>query len=131
MKGLQGKVAIVPGGATKIGQAVVQAFTDAGVRVMVADIAAEAGHAMERDGVAFQACDLRDDAQIADLVKATKSRFGRIDWKSVHTQSRQLLQQLQSWAAARGYTKFNLIGHSQGAGGGGGHGGQGKGMGHG
>ena len=80
MKGLQGKVAIVPGGATKIGQAVVQAFTDAGVRVMVADIAAEAGRAMERDGVAFQACDLRRDAEIAALVAATKKKFGRIDF---------------------------------------------------
>lgn len=80
MKGLQGKVAIVPGGATKIGQAVVQAFTDAGVRVMVADIAEEAGRAMERDGVAFQACDLRSDADIATLVAATKKKFGRIDF---------------------------------------------------
>lgn len=80
MKGLQGKVAIVPGGATKIGQAVVQAFTDAGVRVMVADIAADAGRAMERDGVAFQTCDLRNDADIAALVAATKKKFGRIDF---------------------------------------------------
>ncbi len=80
MKGLQGKVAIVPGGATKIGQAVVQAFTDAGVRVMVADIAEDAGRAMERDGVAFQTCDLRNDADIAALVGATKKKFGRIDF---------------------------------------------------
>lgn len=80
MKGLQGKVAIVPGGATKIGQAVVQAFTDAGVRVMVADIAEDAGRAMERDGVAFQTCDLRNDADIAALVAATKKKFGRIDF---------------------------------------------------
>lgn len=80
MKGLQGKVAIVPGGATKIGQAVVQAFTDAGVRVMVADIAEDAGRAMERDDVAFQTCDLRNDADIAALVAATKKKFGRIDF---------------------------------------------------
>lgn len=80
MKGLQGKVAIVPGGATKIGQAVVQAFTDAGVRVMVADIAEDAGRAMERDGVVFQTCDLRNDADIAALVGATKKQFGRIDF---------------------------------------------------
>ncbi len=80
MKGLEGKVAIVPGGATKIGQAVVQAFVEAGVRVMVADIAEEAGRAMERDGVAFQTCDLRSDADIAALVAATKKKFGRIDF---------------------------------------------------
>lgn len=76
MRGLSGKVAIVPGGSTKIGQAVVAAFRAADVRVMVADIAP----APEAEGVAFQPCDLRDDAQIADLVKATKAKFGRIDF---------------------------------------------------
>lgn len=80
MKGLQGKTAIVPGGATKIGQAVVQAFVEAGVRVMVADIAEEAGRAMERDGVAFHNCDIRKDADIAALVAATRQKFGRIDF---------------------------------------------------
>ncbi len=80
MKGLQGKTAIVPGGATKIGQAIVQAFAEAGVRVMVADIAEEAGKAMVRDGVAFQRCDLRSDEDIAKLVTETRKEFGRIDF---------------------------------------------------
>ena len=77
MRGLDGKVAIVPGGATKIGRAVVDAFVAAGTRVMVADIAEGTGFA---DGVAFQHCDLRDDGQIAALVQSTKDRFGRIDF---------------------------------------------------
>ena len=80
MRGLDGKVAIVPGGATKIGQAVVAAFRKAGTRVMVADINAEAGAAMAGDGVAFRTTDLRDDGQIAELVKATKETLGRIDF---------------------------------------------------
>jgi NAD(P)-dependent dehydrogenase (short-subunit alcohol dehydrogenase family) len=80
MRGLDGKVAIVPGGATKIGQAVVAAFRAAGTRVMVADINLEAGAAMVADGVGFTPCDLRDDAQIAALVEATKAAFGRIDF---------------------------------------------------
>ncbi len=80
MKGLQGKTAIVPGGATKIGQAIVQAFSEAGVRVMVADIAEEAGKAMVRDGVAFQRCDLRSDEDIAKLVTETRKELGRIDF---------------------------------------------------
>lgn len=80
MRGLDGKVAIVPGGATKIGQAVVEGFVRAGVRVMVADINQDAGRAMEREGVSFMACDLRNDADIAALVKATKDSFGRIDF---------------------------------------------------
>lgn len=77
MRGLSGKVAIVPGGCTKIGRAVVDAFVAAGAKVMVADIADGGGFA---DGVGYQRCDLRDDAQIAALVAATKERFGRIDF---------------------------------------------------
>lgn len=77
MRGLSGKVAIIPGGCTKIGRAVVDAFTAAGTKVMVADIAPGEGFG---DGVAYQPCDLRDDAQIAALVAATKQTFGRIDF---------------------------------------------------
>ena len=72
---LQGKVAIVPGGATKIGRAVVAALVAEGARVMVADIVEAAV-----EGAEFTACDLRDDGQIAALVAATKARFGRIDF---------------------------------------------------
>ena len=78
MRGLAGKVAIVPGGVTKIGQAVVTGFVEAGVKVMVADIAEP--KAPLPDGAAFISCDLRDDAQIAALVAATKDKFGRIDF---------------------------------------------------
>lgn len=80
MRGLDGKVAIVPGGATKIGRAVVAAFRQAGVRVMVGDIDAEGGQAMVGDGVAFTRCDLRQDADIAALVQATRDTYGRIDF---------------------------------------------------
>lgn len=80
MRGLKGRVAIVPGGATKIGAAVVAAFRSAGTRVVVADINEATGRAMERDGVAFIHCDLRDDASIAALVEGTVKRFGRIDF---------------------------------------------------
>lgn len=76
MRGLAGKVAIVPGGATKIGQAVVAAFRAADVRVMVADIA----DAPTAAGVAVQRCDLRSDSDIAALVKSTVKAFGRIDF---------------------------------------------------
>lgn len=80
MRGLDGKVAIVPGGATKIGRAVVAAFREAGVRVMVADIDAEGGAAMVADGVGFNRCDLRSDDDIASLVQATRDAYGRIDF---------------------------------------------------
>jgi NAD(P)-dependent dehydrogenase (short-subunit alcohol dehydrogenase family) len=77
MRGIAGKVAIVPGGATKIGRAVVEGFVAAGARVMVADIA-EPGDLPE--GAAFLKTDITDDAQIAALVAGTTERFGRIDF---------------------------------------------------
>jgi len=80
MRGLEGKVAIVPGGATRIGAAIVSAFRSAGTKVMVADIDTEAGAALVADGIGFQATDLRDDAQIAALVAKTVAKFGRIDF---------------------------------------------------
>ena len=79
MRGLSGKVAIVPGGATKIGQAVVKAFQAAGTRVMVADID-ESGEALAGEGVAFRHCDITDDAQVAALVADTVDEFGRVDF---------------------------------------------------
>lgn len=79
MRGLQGKVAIVPGGVTKIGQAVVRGFVEAGVKVMIADIA-EPGADLLSDSVGFQRCDLRSDTDIAALVNATRNRFGRVDF---------------------------------------------------
>ncbi|MGO4853060.1 SDR family oxidoreductase [Phaeovulum sp. W22_SRMD_FR3] len=80
MRGLAGKVAIVPGGATKIGAAVVAAFTAAGVRVVVADIDRAGGLALAGPEVAFVEADLRRDADIARVVATATERFGRIDF---------------------------------------------------
>lgn len=77
MKGIAGKVAIVPGGATRIGRAVVQAFVEAGASVMVADIADPGALPA---GAAFTRTDITDDSQIAALVAATVQAFGRIDF---------------------------------------------------
>lgn len=78
MRGLDGKVAIVPGGSTKMGRAIVAAFRAAGTRVMVADIV-EPGEPLA-EGAEFYRCDLRSDAEIAALVVAAKERLGRIDF---------------------------------------------------
>lgn len=80
MRGLQGRTAIVPGGATLIGKAVVDAFTAHGARVMVADINAEAGEALVRENVEFTQTDLRSDEQIEALVKKTVEQFDRVDF---------------------------------------------------
>ena len=82
MNGLSGKVAIVTGGATKIGQAVVTAFVEAGAKVVVADIDDEGGQKLVvgADGaVAFVRTDITDDDQVAACVAAAVEIFGGID----------------------------------------------------
>ena len=54
-EGMRGKSAIVTGGATLIGAGVVRALHQAGVRVVVADINAEAGQALA-DGLGEGCC---------------------------------------------------------------------------
>ena len=76
MRGLSGNTAVVTGGATLIGRAVVDAFREAGTNVAVADIVpADLG-----DDVLFVETDIRDDAAIQRFVDATVERFGGIDF---------------------------------------------------
>jgi len=79
---LEGKVAIVSGAATLIGQKVVEAFAAAGSRVVAADINAEDGAALADrlgESVLFEETDLRDDAAIDRCIARAKERFGGLD----------------------------------------------------
>jgi NAD(P)-dependent dehydrogenase (short-subunit alcohol dehydrogenase family) len=83
MHGLDGKTAIVTGGATLIGAAVVRAFCAVGTRVAVADIDEAGGGRLAAelgDAVLFSPTDIRDDAQLEQLAAATAARFGGIDF---------------------------------------------------
>ncbi len=82
MKDLQGKVAIVTGGATIIGAAVVRALRGQGARVALFDIDAQGGArvaAEDADHIHFLPVDIADDAQLARGVADVAARFGRID----------------------------------------------------
>jgi NAD(P)-dependent dehydrogenase (short-subunit alcohol dehydrogenase family) len=80
VRGLENRTAIVTGGATLIGQAVVRAFEGAGANVAVADIDAEGGRALASERVLFSETDIRDDAQIERFVGETVDRFGGVDF---------------------------------------------------
>jgi NAD(P)-dependent dehydrogenase (short-subunit alcohol dehydrogenase family) len=82
MGDLDGRTAVVTGGATLIGAAVVRALRAAGAQVAVADIDEDGGRRLGEelgDGVLFRPTDIRDDAQIRRLVDEAAGRFGGID----------------------------------------------------
>jgi len=77
-----GGCAIVTGGATSIGAAVVRCFVAAGWKVAVADIAEAEGRALAEElgpSVAFCPTDLADDAQLRSCVDTTVAAFGGVD----------------------------------------------------
>jgi NAD(P)-dependent dehydrogenase (short-subunit alcohol dehydrogenase family) len=81
MRGLEGKVAMVAGGATSLGAAIARAFHRAGTRVAIADIDAAAGEALAA-GLAGVFCrtDVTDDAQIRGAIEAALGAFGGVDF---------------------------------------------------
>ncbi|MFV0934768.1 SDR family NAD(P)-dependent oxidoreductase [Pseudomonas jessenii] len=85
MTALQGKVAIVTGGASGIGRATAVLFARQGAKVVVADMCESAGREVvqliEQEGAQafFQTLDVRSDESCAALVKATLAHFGQLD----------------------------------------------------
>ncbi len=76
---LEGKVAIVTGGASGIGRAMVERFVTEGARVMIGDLDPEAGNALAAglgDGAAFTQADVTNADQVQGLVDATVAQFG-------------------------------------------------------
>ena len=78
MFSLEGKVAVITGGAGGIGQATVRRFARAGARVVVADVNDAQALAEEVAGL-FVQTDVSDEAQVEALMNTAASAHGRID----------------------------------------------------
>jgi NAD(P)-dependent dehydrogenase (short-subunit alcohol dehydrogenase family) len=82
---LDGRVAIVTGGAKGIGRHYAQALAAEGARLMIADIAdgKEVAETIARDhganSVASAVTDVSDETAVKALVEKTMARFGKID----------------------------------------------------
>lgn len=74
---LQGKIALVTGGATGIGAGVVRRLHEEGADVAVVDIQPEVEIGLDR--TLYVQADVRDDVDIQRAVEATVSRFGGLD----------------------------------------------------
>ncbi len=82
MKGLAGRTAIVTGGSTLIGQAVVRELHGLGMSVAVADIDTGPGEALAAElaeRALFRHTDITQDADVAACVEAVVGRFGGVD----------------------------------------------------
>jgi NAD(P)-dependent dehydrogenase (short-subunit alcohol dehydrogenase family) len=76
---LEGKVAVVTGGAQGIGRAIADGLAAEGARIVVADLrGAEEAAATYADGVGLTV-DVADEAQVARLVAETVDRCGGLD----------------------------------------------------
>ena len=78
---LNGRTALVTGGASGIGAAIVRGFARQGARVAVLDLADEAGEALAAElggTVLFVHCDLSDVDQLRDSVARVEAEFGPV-----------------------------------------------------
>jgi len=77
---LEGKVAVVTGGARGIGAATARALAEAGARVVIGDLESEAGQATAAEiGADFVRTDVSRAADAEALMRRAVERFGRLD----------------------------------------------------
>jgi D-threitol dehydrogenase (NAD+) len=78
---LADKVAVITGGASGIGAAIVEAYASKGATVVILDRALEAAQRAVSEGAAAAAiaCDVSDAESVADAINAVTSQFGSID----------------------------------------------------
>lgn len=79
---LQGKTAIVTGGAAGIGRGIVRAFVKEGASVLAVDVDGDKGRALEDelgDAVRFLDADISVEANAEAIVAAAVAAFGRVD----------------------------------------------------
>jgi 2-deoxy-D-gluconate 3-dehydrogenase len=77
---LDGKTAIVTGGAKGIGRGIAERLVEAGAGVVIVDIDQEAGSATGRDiGADFIRADMTSEDDLRELVRLTVERHGAVD----------------------------------------------------
>jgi D-xylose 1-dehydrogenase len=78
---LAGRTALVTGGASGIGEAIVRALVDQGARVGILDMDAAAGEALAKElgtAVAFEAVDVRDIPEMQAAIRRLSGKLGPV-----------------------------------------------------
>lgn len=77
---LDGKIAVITGAASGIGQACAEKFAEEGATVVVADVSEDAGQRIaEKVGGMFVKTDVTDAAQVEALINKTVETYGKLD----------------------------------------------------
>ncbi|KAL1547417.1 zerumbone synthase-like [Salvia divinorum] len=79
---LEGKVALITGGASGLGKATARAFIEQGARVVIADVNTELGPRASLElgpQAQFVQCDVAVEAQVSDAVDLAVARHGKLD----------------------------------------------------
>ncbi|XP_058740473.1 short-chain dehydrogenase reductase 3b-like [Vicia villosa] len=82
-KRLEGKIAIITGAASGIGEEAVKLFVENGAYVVAVDIQDELGHqlvaSIGSEKVTYHHCDVRDEKQVEETINFTLEKYGHID----------------------------------------------------
>ncbi|XP_038701699.1 secoisolariciresinol dehydrogenase-like [Tripterygium wilfordii] len=81
---LEGKVAIITGGASGIGESTVRLFIHHGAKVLIADIQDELGNSLcqeldSPESITYVHCDVTSDTDVKNIVDLAISRYGKLD----------------------------------------------------
>ena len=82
-RSLEGKIALVTGGASGIGLAAVETLVEYGAKVVAADLQDEKGKALESrfgaDTVKYETCDVTNLDQLKATIESAEATFGGLD----------------------------------------------------
>ncbi|XP_022746655.1 secoisolariciresinol dehydrogenase-like [Durio zibethinus] len=83
-KRLEGKVALITGGASGIGESTTRVFVKHGAKVLIADIQDELGHSLCKElgsweTISYIHCDVTRESDVQNAVDLAVSKYGKLD----------------------------------------------------
>ena len=80
---LEGKVALITGGASGIGECTAKVFAHHGAKIVIADIQDELGHSVSHsispENATYVHCDVTDESQVRAAVDKAAETYGKLD----------------------------------------------------
>ncbi|XP_058207084.1 short chain aldehyde dehydrogenase 1-like [Rhododendron vialii] len=83
-KRLEGKVAVVTGGASGIGESSARLFVQHGAKVVIADIQDDLGYSLcesigNKEAISYVRCDVSRDSDVQNVVETAVDKYGKLD----------------------------------------------------